>query len=164
MTGKVRAVSSIRACWPQLPIAGAGGRQVAKVHKVGPVVPAIRDLPSTPSTPTGPWTNPSPKWPQGFLRDSPVRFLGSGGGLVADGPKARQRLLKRVLSPFAQDESPAVRTRICCGLATGPTPGHANSVRGQPFDVPGHPSHLLGQRQLIGFSAVSAVLAPVGAA
>jgi hypothetical protein len=54
------------------------------------------------------------KRPQGLLRDSLVRFLGSVLPWVADASKASQRLLQRVLSHFTHDESPVVGTRICC--------------------------------------------------
>jgi CBS domain-containing protein len=47
-------------------------------------------------------------------RDSLGAFLVPGGAWVADSPKTSQRLLKGLLSHFAYDESPAVRTRICC--------------------------------------------------
>jgi hypothetical protein len=38
----------------------------------------------------------------------------AGATWVADNPKTSQRLLKRLLSHFDYDESPAVMTRICC--------------------------------------------------
>jgi hypothetical protein len=54
------------------------------------------------------------KRPQGLVGTRWVRFWWPGPPGVADGPKTSQRLLKRLLSHFAYDESPAVRTRICC--------------------------------------------------
>jgi hypothetical protein len=53
-------------------------------------------------------------------RDSLGAFLVAGATWVADGAQTSQRLLKRVLSHFADDESLAVRTRICCVVGGRP--------------------------------------------
>jgi hypothetical protein len=57
-----------------------------------------------------------------------VRFWWPGPPRVADSPKTSQRLLKRALSHFAYDESPAVRTRICC--VVGGRPDSPKDLRG----------------------------------
>jgi hypothetical protein len=61
-----------------------------------------------------------PRRPQGTRRDALGAFLVAGATRERTAPKTSQRLLKRLLSHFAYDESPAVRTRICCVEAAGP--------------------------------------------
>jgi hypothetical protein len=52
-------------------------------------------------------------------RDWLGAFLVARPPWVADNPKTSQRLLKRVLSHFSYDESPAVGTLICCVSVVG---------------------------------------------
>jgi hypothetical protein len=57
----------------------------------------------------------------GTRRDPLGAFLVARANWVATAPKTSQGLLKRLVSHFAYDESPAVRTRICCVEAADPT-------------------------------------------
>jgi hypothetical protein len=106
----------------------------------------------TPSSPSGPGTR----------RDSLGAFLVAGATWVAEAPKTSQRLLKRALSHFAYDESPAPRTRICCVAAAAQRAGidcaraiDANAYRGRK------PSYTREQLDLTPCCRCSRLIAPL---
>jgi hypothetical protein len=71
--------------------------------------------------PTGPWTTPRAQAAPGTPAGLTGAFSRVEAPRVADSASSLPATFRTLLSHFAHDGSPAVRTRICCVVAAGPT-------------------------------------------